>query len=77
MLILIMHNKKQNLSIGREGHTDDLSLNWSGDIDNDNKTDYLIELNDDGVGTICLYLSSYAKNGEIAHQVACHIVQSC
>lgn len=40
-------------------------LLWSGDLDGDGETDYLIDYTDTAQGTVRLYLSSYAGPGQL------------
>lgn len=40
-------------------------LRWSGDLDRDGKTDYLISYLDGATGTVRFYLSSFAKENEV------------
>ncbi len=40
-------------------------LLWSGDLDRDGKSDYLINYTDGGTGTVKFYLSSYATDNQL------------
>jgi hypothetical protein len=46
-------------------------LLWAGDLDHDGKLDFIVANWFDDGGTMCVWLSSRAKAGELAGQAAC------
>ncbi len=49
------------------------SMLWAGDLDSDNKIDWLLEIGDEKSSRLCAYLSSAAKPGEFVVEVGCMI----
>lgn len=50
-------------------------LLWSGDLDRDGRTDYLIDYTDSAMGTVRFYLSSYAKPGQLVGEAGIGVTQ--
>jgi hypothetical protein len=56
---------------GAEADMLTVRLLWAGDLDHDGKLDFIIANWFDDGGTMCVWLSSRAKAGELAGQAAC------
>lgn len=77
MEIILLSGKASHVIDKFEGGYIDINVVWAGDLDGDKKLDLLLQVQNGETYSYRLYLSAYAKEGEVLKLVAEEIFLSC